>query len=548
MRILLLVSGFNGLTQRAWCALRGAGHEVSVQLAIDDSTVVGGVEAARPDLVICPFLKERVPAPVWRSWRTIIIHPGPVGDRGPSALDHAIMNNRPTWGVTALQAVEEMDAGPVWATRTFPMPVEAPRKSVLYNGPVADAAIECVLEVVRKAADPSFAPTPLAVVPRQVPGTGLQPPVRQADRAFEWDDDAESIVRRIRAADGVPGVSTRIGGLVVNAFDAHLGTATGPPGRMLAHRDGAVLVGAGGGSVWIGHLREPGGVKLPAMMVLGEAARSVPRSPVAPYPQVAYARRGAVGPLTFRFYNGALATRHCRRLGAGLRHALAQDTRVLVLRSGHDVFSNGIHLGVIETAADPAAEAWANIRAINAVCRRVIGAFDQTVISAYAGNAGAGGAMLGLGADVVAVRAGVVLNPYYEIGLYGSELHTYSLPARVGADAAARLTTERLPVDPAEPEAFAEWLRQLADEESAGARWRATVRAKAARARTATRPLSYYEARELAEMARDMFDDRNGFAAARHRFVYKQRPKRTPAKLARPYPPGARPRLADAAA
>jgi putative two-component system hydrogenase maturation factor HypX/HoxX len=469
-----------------------------------------------------------------------------VGDRGPSSLDHAIMNALPTWGVTALQAVEEMDAGPIWATRTFPMPEGAPRKSVLYNGPVADAALECVLEVVRKADDPGFVPTPLAIAERQVPGTGLQPALKQADRAFDWDDDAESIVRRIRAADGFPGVRTEICGVEVNAFDAYLGGFAGPPGKVIAHRDGAVLVGTGRGSVWIGHLKVPGGVKLPATMVLRGKVRSVPRSPVPPYPQVAYSRQGSVGTLTFRFYNGAMSTRHCRRLGVGLRQALSQDTRVLVIRSGDCVFSNGIHLGVIEAAADPAAEAWANIRAINAVCRRIITATHQTIVSAYAGNAGAGGAMLGLGADVVVARSGVVFNPYYEMGLYGSELHTYTLPARVGAETAARLTTERLPVDHAEAQsiglidavgprdgdAFAEWLHEVAAEQAKTRQWRSTLASKADRARDAARPLSYYETRELSEMALDMFDDRKGFAAARHSFMYKEKPSETPAKLA----------------
>jgi putative two-component system hydrogenase maturation factor HypX/HoxX len=88
-------------------------------------------------------------------------------------------------------------------------------------------------------------------------------------------------------------------------------------------------------------------------MVLRGRARGVPRAPIAPYPQVGYSRQGDVGILTFRFYNGALSTRHCRRLAAGLRYALSQDTRVLVLCSGDCVFSNGIHLGVIEAARRP---------------------------------------------------------------------------------------------------------------------------------------------------------------------------------------------------
>jgi putative two-component system hydrogenase maturation factor HypX/HoxX len=169
--------------------------------------------------------------------------------------------------------------------------------------------------------------------------------------------------------------------------------------------------------------------------------------------------------------------------------------------------------------------------------------------------------MLGLGADVVVARAGVVLNPYYEMGLYGSELHTYTLPARVGASMAGQLTAERLPVDhvqaqaiglvdavgPRDPEAFAQWLHKVAAEQATTRRWRATLKAKAERARTASRPLSYYETRELAEMARDIFDDRKGFAAARRCFMYKQKPAETPAKLALHRQPDAAPRLAGVA-
>src|SRR4029453_16490816 len=99
-----------------------------------------------------------------------------------------------------------------------------------------------------------------------------------------------------------------------------------------------------------------------------------------------------------------------RRLLAALRHAVRQDTRVLVLRGGTDAFSNGIHLNVIDAAGDPGAAAWANIKAINEVCREIITCTRQVVVAAYAGSAGAGGAMLGLGADVVGGRPGILLH------------------------------------------------------------------------------------------------------------------------------------------
>src|SRR5205823_5053255 len=104
----------------------------------DPKTLYPAVEAFDPELIICPFLRERVPEEVWTRRRTIIIHPGPLGDRGASSLDWAITEAAETWGVTALQAVHELDAGPVWATRTFSMGRAPHRKGSLYNGPVAD--------------------------------------------------------------------------------------------------------------------------------------------------------------------------------------------------------------------------------------------------------------------------------------------------------------------------------------------------------------------------------------------------------------------------
>ncbi|MFC4071882.1 enoyl-CoA hydratase-related protein [Actinoplanes subglobosus] len=559
MRILLLVSAFNGLSQRTWRVLREAGHDVGVLLASTESEIIDGVRAAMPDLIVCPYLKDRVPAEVWRHWRTVIVHPGPVGDRGPSSLDWAISEGVPRWGVTALQAVEEMDAGPVWATRTFAMPPDVPRKSTLYNGPVADAALHCILEVVAKATDPTFVPVPAEMMPTEIPGARLRPLMRQTDRCFDWGQPSQDIIRAIRAADGSPGVRTSVAGLDVYAYDAH----PGPPvpasaGTLLHHRQGALLVATGDGSVWLGHLRlaptsaGPAGVKLPAADVLGSRLAGIPEGPVDVdadsgllYQQVRYRRTGSIGWVQFDFYNGAMAPSHCLRLRNALRYAAAQDTEVLVLVSGDDVFSNGIHLNMIHAAADPAAAAWANIRAINEVCREILCCTGQTVIAGYAGSAGAGGVMMGLGADIVAARDGIVLNPYYDIGLYGSELHTLTLPRRVGGATARRLLTEKLPlsaeyarsiglvdqVGPRDPSAYRTWLTDLAEwHASQPESWNLDGRKYPAPGHEEL-PSDAYETRELAEMSYDMFADRSGFAAARLAFVAKAKPTHTPERL-----------------
>ena len=219
-RIMLLCSAFNGLTQRVWIELRAAGHEVTVQRSGDDDALRAELAAVRPELVICPFLRERVPDDVWRAYPTIVIHPGPRGDRGPSSLDWAIMGGAPVWGVTALQAIDEMDAGPIWASRTFLLDADPPRKSDLYNGSVTDAAVALVHEVVARFADPGFVPEPLDYTRADVVGR-LRPAARQCDRDFSWSEPTEHVLRRIRAADGAPGVYTQLCGVPVAVFDAH---------------------------------------------------------------------------------------------------------------------------------------------------------------------------------------------------------------------------------------------------------------------------------------------------------------------------------------
>ncbi|GGK91820.1 enoyl-CoA hydratase-related protein [Mangrovihabitans endophyticus] len=566
MRILLLVSAFDGLSQRAWCALRDAGHDVGVHLADGAPDLLDGVRAAAPDLVFCLFPSDatlhamRRDRRQWRHWRTVVLRPAPVGDHGPAPVDRAIVDGLPSWGVTALQLTDDPDTARIWTTRTFAMPAAAPRKTALMHGPVADAAMACLKDVIGKAADPSFSGVHTDQMPTAAPGQTARPAVTPHDRALDWAMPTEQILRRVRAADGNPGVRAELAGLNVLAYDAHPGPARGGrPGSLLMRRQGAVLVATGDGSAWLGHLRAdaPQACKLPATTLLGKRLHDVPHSPVPPgcepetpsaYRQVRYRRSGGVGWLVFDFYNGAMSTGHCRRLLAGLRHATAQDTDVLVLRGGTDAFSNGLHLHVIEAAAEPASAAWHNIRAFNAICKEIIGCTRQLIIAAYAGSAAAGGAMLGLGADVTAARAGIVLNPHYGFGLYGSDLHTWTLPRRVGADTAQRLIDEKLPVSveraasagfidevgPRHPGEFTEWLTTLAGAHADPRASRARRSAKARRLAAERIPVDAYEARELAEMSRDTFGDRSGFAAARHAFVHRTGPAPLPARLRMP--------------
>ncbi|KAF2407465.1 Formyl transferase [Pseudomonas antarctica] len=559
LKIILLSSAFNGLTQRAWLDLRQSGHAPSVVLFTDQATVCRQIEDCDADLVICPFLKDRVPQQLWSNPARplVIIHPGIVGDRGASALDWAITQQVSRWGVTALQAVEEMDAGPIWSTCEFDMPADV-RKSELYNGPVSDAAIECIRDVVEKFAK-GFVPVPLDYTQPNVIGR-LQPNMSQAERTFSWYDCARFIKRSIDAADGQPGVLASIQGAQYYLYDAHLDSRHGTPGDILAVQDDAVLVAAGDRSLWIGSLKrkaQPGEetFKLPARYVLAEKLAGIPvlDGSIASqtfneqaYQPIRYRECGHVGELTFEFYNGAMSTEQCQRLVAALRWAKARETQVLLIKGGRASFSNGVHLNVIQAAKVPGLEAWANIQAIDDVCQELLTA-RQLVISGLTGSAGAGGVMLALAADRVFARAGVVLNPHYKtMGLYGSEYWTYSLPRAVGSEVAHKLTEECLPISalqaqqygmiqgigPRCPHAFSQWLMQQASSALDDENYVLT------RARKATLDLEQVKRcreHELAQMQLDMVHNRQQFAEKCRNFVLKRKTCQTPQRLMAPW-------------
>ena len=540
------------------------GHEVIRPEDLQIRTPMSAQDMARfarlaaPDVILCPFLKEVVPAVVCERTTTWIPHPGIRGDRGPSSLSWAILDGEPRWGLTMVRAEpastpQELDGGNVGAWREFAMPAEATLGEV-YARHVVPAAIDCAREILaRMAIDPAYRGVPLADFGRAAAGRH-RPALRQDRLAFAWDDHPDQILRRVRAAPF--GVRTELGGRPVNVYDAHprdvtnarsraLRTRADRPGQLLAHRDGAVLVATGGGgAVWIGHAKvKPAdggrGLKLPAVHAvpaqldgLGERILHAdrPSTTAAPTRSSATAARAGVGWIHAEPYNGAASTAFCDRLLEALQYAANQDTTAIALVGGKVAWSNGIHLGVIEAAEDPRAEAWVNIQRIDDVAELVFNLGRgrnvpraQTTVAVPGSSAGAGGAVLSACFDLVLARPSINLNYHYgSMGLSGSELRSLVLPLRAGEQAAARLLAERLPVSPAvaqrlglvdaigpdDPAAFDRWARELAAQVAAEPR--------PAPPAIDTTP---YRQRELADMWRDIFEDRRGFEARRRRFL-----------------------------
>ena len=627
MRILLLTHSFNSLSQRLFGVLQALGHTVSVELDIADAVTEEAMAMFQPDVVLAPFLKRRIPETVWARTVCLVVHPGIPGDRGPSALDWAIHRGDAQWGVTVLQAVEDMDAGEVWAWEPFAVRPGA-TKSSLYRREVTHAAVQAVLRALQRFEPGSMNPKvagflgsdsnmtakrPEGLTNGQIilakpqvqdsdpnkpghtntapikPGT-WNPLMRQTDRRIDWPTHStQTVLQKIAAADGSPGILDTLFNHPCRLFDAHPASAQviaafsgHEPGTVLARRGPALLRRTADGAIWIAHVRQEDDppqpqhtpTQSPATNVLKLAATRVFATQSAPLPELPvplmrdddqewdelrYREFGPadarVGWLDFEFHNGAMSERQCQRLRDALRWVRTRSTQVLVLAGGQEFFSNGIHLHDIEAAqrvaGDSAADAsMRNINAMDDAALEVLTLTDRITVAALHGNAGAGGCFLALAADVVWAHVGVVLNPHYKNmgNLYGSEYWTYSLPRRIGDAASRTLMQERLPLTAADAlarglldAAFGEGAQDFGEQAleralALAATHNLTQRLAQKQAQReqdeAHKPLADYRAGELQRMHRNFYGFDPSYHVARHHFVYRKPHAWTPRHLA----------------
>lgn len=544
MRILLFCHSFNSLSQRLHVDLRERGHVVSVEFDIHDDLTRKAVARFQPDVIIAPFLKRAIPADVWQEVLTLIVHPGIRGDKGPAALDWAILNAEDRWGVTLIEARAEMDAGPVWAWREFPM--RAATKSSLYRHEVTEAAVACVIEALDRIASGDKAPLMAANW-----GAGRTRPAVPAERR-RLDPETMTVSEAltiIRASDGDPGAQLAVAGEDYRVFDARpFDVPAKVPGCIAGRSGTGIVLGFCDGALRIGHARRTGKcqLKLPATMVIaGAEALADLGGPDG----VTYDETDGVGIIRFAFYNGAMSTADCDTMRRAVVAARQSSLKVLVLLGSADCWSNGIHLGCIENADSAADESWRNINAMNDLVREIILAGDRIVVAGVTGNAGAGGVFLSLAADQVLLREGVILNPHYkDMGnLYGSEYWTYLLPMRVGEERARTVTQARLPMGIEEalrlglatgrlPAAVAEAEKALLAHAIALAGSSdiddlIAQKTERRRCDEAMKPLEAYRNEELSRMKKNFYGFDPSYHVARYNFIRKVAKSRTPATL-----------------
>ncbi len=549
MRIVLLVSAFNSLSQAVFCLLEDLGHEVCVIHAVTPDQMAREIEVHNPEIILCPYLRRYIPPEVYTLRPTYIFHPGPRGDRGPDSLEHALSRDEREWGAVWLEANEELDGGDILAEAAFGVRKGATKAS-LYRQEVTRAAVAMLPRLLEAHESGKRIPQSKTLMHSRF---------TQKERAIDWEaDDTETIVKKINLSDSLPGVLDEIAGISCHLFGAHREEklaeefADAPIKRVLAKRNGAVCLKTRDGAVWISHLKEPHRFKLPATYVLksriqGIKERRIPlifdRS-YETFHEIWVEEEEGIAYLHFDFHNGAMSADQCIRLKYAVEY-LKERCEVLVLMGGNEFFSNGIHLNILEDSQKQGEDGWSNINAMNDLIASILYAEEVLTVASFGRNAGAGGVFLGLACDFVVAREGVVLNPHYKtLGLSGSEYHTYTLSRRIGEELSKKLLDVCLPVSAQKAHAIGMIDRVLPAEDYAEAlkaycqtlqsdeeRYYDLLDAKADRLALEKPVMEAAKRKELEIMHPQFWDPKSPFHALRYEFVYKRCPAKTPERF-----------------
>ncbi|WP_394751975.1 enoyl-CoA hydratase-related protein [Crenothrix sp.] len=553
MKILLLSSTYDSLTQRLYVELAQRGHKVAFDIASSDLQTLDAVQQHQPELIFCPSLDTTLSKSIWHRYRCITLHLNTDKNHSASALDWAIQHQEATCTLTAIQISSEMDVCSSWASAIFTLRLAT--KSSLYLLEVQKAAVDVVLQTIEHTQNPDFIPQKLdysSATDKAI----FQVLMTQADRKIDWDlDSAATIVNKINAGDGYPGVADNIRGIDYYIYGATLeDTLRGSPKALIAKRLGAVCRATIDGAVWLSHLEpktaetERKYFKLPAAMVFRNKIKDLPEVPVTiyetsanTYREIWYEEHNQVGYLHFDFYEGAMNTEQCLRLRDAILEVLEHPTRVLVLLGSHSFWSNGIDLRVIEASNNPPEESWHNVNALNDLILAIVTATKKITIAAIHGQASAGGVAFAAAFDKICARSGVMFNLNYKsMGLFGSEYSTYTLPKRIGYDKALELiencrilsTREAKHIgliDHIIPDHFAAFdtkIRTMAEALAQHQSYDKILRSKIQRRNQDEflKPLQYYREEEQQRMKEAFFESNALYHLIRKQLVYSKHP------------------------
>ena len=169
-----------------------------------------GLDLGAPTVVAVAYGRI-VPEPLLDERLWLNVHPSLLPRwRGAAPVERALMAGDAETGVTIIELVKELDAGPIAAQRSFP--IEPDDDAGAIYAKAAPLAVELLDEVLEK---PSFRPQPDE-------GATYAEKISAEDRVLDLSRPAAELVNRVRALSPHIGARAELHGRVVTVWRAHV--------------------------------------------------------------------------------------------------------------------------------------------------------------------------------------------------------------------------------------------------------------------------------------------------------------------------------------
>jgi methionyl-tRNA formyltransferase len=174
--------------------------------------------------------------------------------RGAAPIAYAILSGDDVTGISVMRVEREMDAGPVALVRETRIGEDEDAGSLTTR--LGQLAAEAIAEAVDQIADDRVSWTE-----QDHANATLAPKIEKPDTVLDFKNDADSLVRRVRALAPSPGAVTQLDDepLRILAATAETATSADEPGRVRHDPAGALRIATGDGWLVPTRLQRAGG-------------------------------------------------------------------------------------------------------------------------------------------------------------------------------------------------------------------------------------------------------------------------------------------------
>jgi len=183
--------------------------------------------------------------------------------RGAAPTAWTIINGDPEAGVTTMQLVEKMDAGPIYLQEAAPVTPDETMGSL--QAKLTPVGAQLLMETLRRLKLGS-----LKAAPQDESAVSFAPILKKEDGLVDWRHSAIMIERRVRGLDPWPGAYTHINGKVLKIHRAKImaNDRSASPGEVVRADGGGLWVATGSGTIGLEEVQLENRKRLPGVEFL----------------------------------------------------------------------------------------------------------------------------------------------------------------------------------------------------------------------------------------------------------------------------------------